>query len=62
MTPDNREPFGVAVRERTQQKSVDNAENRRVRSDAERESEHGHGGEAGFFSNWRTANLRSFMG
>src|SRR5438874_4045867 len=47
MSPDNREPFGVAVRQRAEQKSVDNAENRRVGTDAEREREHGHGGEAG---------------
>src|SRR5205823_10765251 len=33
--------------ERTQQEVVDQAENRRVGPDAEREREHGHGGEAG---------------
>src|SRR5213595_3521891 len=47
MSPDNREPFGVAVRQRAEQKSVDNAENGGVGTDAEREREHGHGGEAG---------------
>jgi len=33
----------------------------RVRPNAEREREHGHGGEAGALSSWRMANLRSFM-
>ena len=31
-----------------------------TRPDAECEREHGHGGEAGYFSNWRKGNLRSF--
>ena len=35
--------------ERAQQEFVDQAEDRRVGSDADREREHGHGGEAGVF-------------
>ena len=41
------ESFGFRVRQGTEQHGIHDAEDRRVRSDAQRESEHGHGGEAG---------------
>ena len=43
------EAVGVGVRQRLQQQGVDDAEDRGVRADAEREREHGHQDEAGRF-------------
>src|SRR6266498_5425895 len=40
----------VAIRQRVQQNAVDDAEDRGVRSDAEREREHGHDGKAGILA------------
>src|SRR5439155_10759794 len=37
----------ISIGQRTQQNRIDRAEDRRVRSDAEREREHGYEGEAG---------------
>src|SRR5205823_5605866 len=45
--PDLHELTWAIIRKSFQQYCVHYAENRRVRSDAERECEHGHGGEAG---------------
>ena len=43
------EPIRFGYRQRSKQYSVDDAEDGRVRPDAEGEREQGHGGEAGVF-------------
>ena len=43
------DPIRFAYRQWPKQYSVDDAEDRRVRADAEGEREHGHGGEARVF-------------
>ena len=47
--PDDGESIRLREWQRPEQRSVDQAENGRVRPDTEREREHGHGGEAGVF-------------
>ena len=44
--PDDREPIGIAVRQRLQQQRVDDAEDRGVRADAERQRGDGDEAEA----------------
>ncbi|MEI4884181.1 hypothetical protein, partial [Klebsiella pneumoniae] len=40
---------------------IDKAKDCGVCANAQRQCQHRHSGEAGFFSNWRKANLRSFI-
>src|SRR5206468_2889576 len=47
--PEGHQPVRFRIRQRLEQHAIDDAEDRRVRPDAEREREHGHGGEAGDF-------------
>src|SRR5439155_7007449 len=45
--PQSHQSIRLRVGQRLEQYFIDDAKDRRVRSDAEREREHGHGGEAG---------------
>src|SRR5262245_55478456 len=46
MRPDDGQPLGIAVRQWAQQEAVDDAEDGRVRADAERERKYGDQGKA----------------
>jgi hypothetical protein len=49
LIPDHDQLLGLGKGQRPQQDGIDDTENSRVRTDAQGELKHGHGGEAGLF-------------
>ena len=61
LAPDHHGAIWLGPRQRAEQHGVDDAEDRGVRADSQREREDGDGGEAGMAREHRAPNRRSWM-